>query len=89
MFAGRVDEQIKVNGYRVEPGEIESVLLSHNDVVGAAVIATGSALAAFAVGDAVDTAELRAWLDSRLPPSPGSRHDHADRSDPVAAQWEA
>ncbi|BBZ74677.1 hypothetical protein MANY_00140 [Mycolicibacterium anyangense] len=67
MFAGRVDEQIKVNGYRVEPGEIESVLLSHNDVVGAAVIATGSALAAFAVGDAVDTAELRAWLDSRLP----------------------
>jgi amino acid adenylation domain-containing protein len=40
-FLGRIDTQIKLRGYRIEPGEIESVLAEHETVQLAAVIMTG------------------------------------------------
>ncbi|NKY33861.1 type I polyketide synthase [Nocardia speluncae] len=42
VFVGRVDRQVKVNGYRVEPGATETALLRHADVTGCAVEPRGS-----------------------------------------------
>lgn len=75
VYVGRADRQLKVNGVRVEPGEIESELRAHPDVRDAAVVALrdeahGLRMQAFVVpveGHALDTTELRAFLSQRLP----------------------
>ncbi|WIN00833.1 amino acid adenylation domain-containing protein [Actinoplanes oblitus] len=40
-FLGRVDQQIKVNGFRVELGEVEAVLVAHPSIARAVVVADG------------------------------------------------
>lgn len=39
VYAGRIDRMIKKRGYRIEPEEVETVLLHHPDVLEAAVVA--------------------------------------------------
>ena len=67
-FLGRADAQIKIRGFRVEPGEIETRLAEHAAVRECAVIAHGQRLVAYWVGDAVPVAELREFMSSRVAP---------------------
>ncbi|GAA2024986.1 amino acid adenylation domain-containing protein [Polymorphospora rubra] len=48
-FLGRVDGQLKVRGFRIEPGEIETELGRHPDVGTVAVILRGRVLTAYVV----------------------------------------
>jgi len=73
-FIGRVDQQAKVRGFRVEPGEIESVLLEHPGVRDAAVITRedgpGKQIVAFVESGGrsrLTVQELRYHVKSLLP----------------------
>src|SRR3954471_17736571 len=70
---GRMDHQVKVRGYRVEPGEIETVLAAHPAVREAAVTPWDDRgekrLAAYVVGEGAgpSAAELREHVRAHLP----------------------
>ncbi|MER8186462.1 non-ribosomal peptide synthetase [Kitasatospora sp. NPDC094015] len=74
-FHGRADDQVKVRGFRIEPGEVEHALRQHPEVSEAAVVvrragAEDAALTAFVVpaeGHRPTGEALRGHLAERLP----------------------
>jgi amino acid adenylation domain-containing protein len=74
-FLGRHDFQVKVRGFRIEPGEIEAALLRHPQVREAAVVGLAEGgrdhrVVAYYVTEAGAEAsreDLRAFLRARLP----------------------
>ncbi|WP_370418106.1 amino acid adenylation domain-containing protein [Streptomyces sp. QH1-20] len=74
-YLGRGDAQVKIQGYRIETGDIEAALAAHPQVDSALVLAFtrrngGKALAGYYVprpGERIDGTLLRAHLADRLP----------------------
>ncbi len=74
-FLGRVDDQLKIHGYRIEPGEIEKALLGRKEVVACVVVARedqgeDKRLVAYVVrreGEKVSASDLRVSLIRSLP----------------------
>jgi amino acid adenylation domain-containing protein len=74
-FLARTDEQVKVRGFRIEPGEIEAVLRQHESVNETVVIVREDTpgdkrLVAYCVpqpSHAPTTTELRNYLKAKLP----------------------
>ncbi|MFF1904868.1 amino acid adenylation domain-containing protein [Kitasatospora sp. NPDC058218] len=72
-FIGRRDEQVKIHGFRVEPGEIEAALAAAPGVRSAAVVAVddgrgGQRLIGYVVATGpLDDEALRRHLEERLP----------------------
>ncbi len=74
-YVGRVDDQVKIQGFRVECAEVEAALSRHPGVASAAVVARGDPpgdrrLVAYVVagsGRPVRTGDLRRFLADRLP----------------------
>lgn len=69
---GRIDDQVKINGHRIEPDEIAALLLQHERVEDAVVVmrdVSGEArLCAYCVAPALENLDpVRAFVAERLP----------------------
>ncbi|MFI6920963.1 amino acid adenylation domain-containing protein [Nonomuraea spiralis] len=84
-YLGRTDQQVKIRGMRVEPGEIEAVLRAQPGVRDAAVTAYEHSLVGYVVGEVPDLHDLlpdhlipRRWV--RLDTLPLTRSGKLDRA---------
>ena len=90
FFHGRRDRQVKIAGYRIEPGEVEAALLAQADIREAAVLVEegegrpARLVAHLSPGAGPDGAELRRRLAASLPaymiPQAFMRHPRLPRT---------
>lgn len=72
-YIGRIDQQVKISGYRIEPGEIEQQLVKHAQVEEAYVMlqkdktGKGFLSAFYCSRTGLGEPALREWLAARLP----------------------
>jgi amino acid adenylation domain-containing protein len=72
---GRMDQQVKVRGFRIEPGEIETVLRAHSAVRETVIVARDAgpsdtrliAYVVYASAQEPTTSDMRRYLRQRLP----------------------
>jgi len=78
VHRGRVDQQVKLHGVRLEPAEVEAALVSHPDVAAAHVAVHDAALVAWVApvpspsdvpAGPLDVVAVRAHAADRLPPA--------------------
>ncbi|MGX6607631.1 amino acid adenylation domain-containing protein [Micromonosporaceae bacterium Da 78-11] len=71
VHLGRLDNQVKVRGYRVELGEVETAMRRHPSITHAVTVAVlgrdETELVGFYAGTPVAAPELLTWLRRRLP----------------------
>jgi amino acid adenylation domain-containing protein len=70
VFGGRSDDQVKLHGVRIEPGEVQAALEALPEVAQAAVAVRAGRLAGYLVlagGQQLDQASARRALAARLP----------------------
>ncbi|HEX7333075.1 MAG TPA: amino acid adenylation domain-containing protein [Pyrinomonadaceae bacterium] len=74
-FVGRIDQQVKLRGFLIEPGDVEAALMQHSGISQVVVVAREDAtgakrLVAYYVpqqGEATGTDESRRFLKTKLP----------------------
>ncbi|WP_429932808.1 amino acid adenylation domain-containing protein [Agrobacterium vitis] len=72
-YLGRADRQMKISGFRIEPGEVEAVLMRYPGVTGAAVDAWR---------DNTGYARLAAWIEVAAPVGKAALSAHLSRELP-------
>lgn len=68
-YLGRLDDELKISGQRVDPLEIEAALLAHPAVREAAVVFNGTGLTAFVAAAGTAVPSLRGWVSERVTPA--------------------
>ncbi|MEW2391023.1 non-ribosomal peptide synthetase [Streptomyces venezuelae] len=81
-YRGRLDEQLKILGHRIEPGEIEAVLSSHPTVKDCAVVARGDAESRRLIAHVVLHLPLPLPLPSDHTIDPDALRSHAETALP-------
>lgn len=72
-FLGRKDDQVKISGYRIEPGEVEQALMSHNQINEAVVVVDinefniKSLIAYIVTTDLLSLEQIRTFLKTIIP----------------------
>ncbi|MEK7433359.1 MAG: condensation domain-containing protein, partial [Cyanobacteriota bacterium] len=67
IFHGRIDQQIKIRGFRVEIGEIENILLTNNKISNVVIKFENNLLSCFIESETLEKDDISNYLANKLP----------------------